>query len=231
MPNGCPPDQLKLKRERRENLQAVRITTATTLPEGLKLRAGNWWKANDAHPVLAVSEQAKNDFKLNRDRLQFQIAGRTITAPLVAVFRREERAPVRYDLVFPELALRGLPVVYYGTVHVDPPSIPQVEEAIFDSFPTVTVMNLADILTRIQEAIDQVALVVRFLALFVILAGVTILSSSVAGTRYRRIREVAILKSLGATRRRIMSIFRSNFAFWALSRDFSVEYSPMCLPV
>jgi putative ABC transport system permease protein len=42
-------------------------------------------------------------------------------------------------------------------------------------------------------------------------AGVTILSSSVAGTRYRRIREVAILKSLGATRRRIMSIFSIEF--------------------
>jgi putative ABC transport system permease protein len=210
--NAIPTEQLRLKRERRENLQAVRITTATALPEGLKLQKGNWWKANDEHPLLAVSEQAERDFKLALgDKLQFQIAGRTVTAPLVAVFRRDERASVRYELVFPQLALHGLPVVYYGAVHVDPPSIPQVEEAVFDSFPTVTVMNLADILTRIQEAIDQVALVVRFLALFAIVAGVTILSSSVAGTRYRRIREVAILKSLGATRRRIMSIFSIEF--------------------
>jgi putative ABC transport system permease protein len=210
--NEIPTDQLRLKRERRENLQAVRITTATALPEGVKLQKGNWWKANDQHPLLAVSEQAEHDYKLALgDKLQFQIAGRTVTAPLVAVFRRDERASVRYELVFPQLALHGLPVVYYGAVHVDPPSIPQVEEAVFDSFPTVTVMNLADILTRIQEAIDQVALVVRFLALFAIVAGVTILSSSIAGTRYRRIREVAILKSLGATRRRIMSIFSIEF--------------------
>ncbi len=58
---------------------------------------------------------------------------------------------------------------------------------------------------------NQVALVIRFLAGFAILAGVIILSSSVAGTRYRRIREVAVLKTLGATRRRISAIFSVEF--------------------
>src|SRR5581483_3676921 len=84
--------------------------------------------------------------------------------------------------------------------------------AVFEHFPTVTVMDLADVLRRIQEAVDQVALVIRFLAGFAIVAGIIILSSSVAGTRYRRIREVAILKTLGATRRRITSIFSVEFS-------------------
>ena len=59
---------------------------------------------------------------------------------------------------------------------------------------------------------DQVALVIRFLALFAILAGLIILASSIAGTRYRRVREVAILKTLGATRNRIASIFSIEFS-------------------
>ncbi len=211
--NGVPPDRLALSKERRGDLQTVRITTAESLPEGLSLRSGKWWPSNTADSQLAVSEQAQRDFKLHLgDQLQFQIAGRKVAAPLVAIFRRDQRAPVRYDLVFPQRALAGLPVVYYGAVHVDPAKIPQVEEAVFEKFPTVTVMNLADVLTRIQEAVDQVALVVRFLALFAILAGIIILSSSVAGTRYRRIREVAILKALGATRKRIMSIFSIEFS-------------------
>jgi putative ABC transport system permease protein len=211
--NGTAADRLNLPKERRENLQAIRITTAKALPEGLSLQQGHWWLPESAEPQLAVSEGVQRDFKLKLgDRLQFQIAGRTVTAPLVAVFRRESRAPVRYDLVFPQDALPGLPVVYYGAVHVDPAKIPDVEIAIFENFPTVTVMNLADVLTRIQEAVDQVALVVRFLALFAILAGIIILSSSVAGTRYRRIREVAVLKALGATRRRIKSIFSIEFS-------------------
>jgi putative ABC transport system permease protein len=211
--NGVPIDQLPLSKARKDQLQTIRITTAAALPDGLELRGGQWWATGSAEPQLAVSEQAAREFHLKiGDRVKFQMAGRTIDAPLVAVFRRLQRAPVRYDLVFPREALKGLPVVYYGAAHVDPQHIPQVEEALFERFPTVTVMNLADILKRIQEAVDQVAVVVRFLALFAIFAGVIILCSSVAGTRYRRIREVAILKTLGGTRGRIAGIFSIEFS-------------------
>ncbi|MBV9498041.1 MAG: ABC transporter permease [Acidobacteriaceae bacterium] len=211
--NGVAAERLPLSRGRKEELQAVRITTAKSLPDGLDLKQGHWWKGDSAEPELAASQEAQRDFHLKLgDRLQFQMAGRTMSGPLVAIFERTQRAPVRYDLVFPENALKGFPVVYYGAVHVKPANIPQVEVAVFDRFPTVTVMNLAEVLTRIQEAVDQVALVVRFLAAFAILAGIIILSSSVAGTRYRRIREVAILKTLGATKRRIKSIFSIEFS-------------------
>jgi putative ABC transport system permease protein len=211
--NGVPVDRLELSRARKDELQTVRITSAKALPDGLEIRDGYWWEAESTRPQLAISERAQRDFHLRLgDRVVFQIAGRKVEAAVVAVFRREQRAPVRFELVFPLHALEGMPVVYYGAAHVDPPRIPAVEAAIFENFPTVTVMNLADILTRIQEAIDQVALVVRFLALFAIAAGVIILCSSVAGTRYRRIREVAILKTLGGTRRRIKSIFAIEFS-------------------
>jgi putative ABC transport system permease protein len=62
-----------------------------------------------------------------------------------------------------------------------------------------------------QSVVDKIAQVVRFISLFAILAGAIILSSSVAGTRFRRMREVVILKTLGATR-------------WRVSRIFSVEF-------
>lgn len=211
--NGVPVSQLKLNSERKNQLEAVRITTADQKPRGIDLRRGTWWNPDSSDPQLAVSDQALRNYRLKLgDQLRFQIAGRVVSAPLVAVFSREERASVRYDLVFPRLALKNSPVVYYGAVHVDPPKIPAVEEAVFEHFPTVTVMNLAEILTGIQTAIDQVTLVIRFLALFTILAGVIILCSSVAGTRYRRIREVAVLKTLGGTKRRITGIFSIEFS-------------------
>ncbi len=211
--NGIPAAQLQLAKGRKEDLQTLRITTAKSVPDGLAVEKGRWWMPDSAQPQLAVSEEAQRSYRLHLgDRLQFQVAGRSLVAPLVAVFHREQRAPVRYDLVLPQDALAGLPVTYYGAVHVKPKDIPRVDEAVFEKFPTVTVMNLADVLARIQEAIDQVALVVRFLAAFAILAGIIILSSSVAGTRYRRIREVAILKTLGATRSRITGIFSIEFS-------------------
>lgn len=211
--NGTPVSNLRLSNERKNQVEAIRITTAAEKPRGLDLQKGRWWNADSAEPQLAVSDRAQRDYHLKLgDQLRFQIAGRTVSAPLVAIFGREERASVRYDLVFPSLALKNSPVVYYGAVHVDPARIPAVEESIFERFPTVTVMNLAEILDRIQEAVDQVTLVIRFLALFTIAAGIIILCASVAGTRYRRIREVAILKTLGGTKRRITGIFSVEFS-------------------
>jgi putative ABC transport system permease protein len=61
----------------------------------------------------------------------------------------------------------------------------------------VTVVNIADALEIVQQVIDQIALV--------------ILAASVAGTRFRRMREVVILKTIGATRSQVMRIFSVEF--------------------
>ena len=84
-------------------------------------------------------------------------------------------------------------------------------ENVYEHFPTITVVNMAEVLDTIQSIVDQISLVVRFISFFSILAGAVILASSVAGTRFRRIREVVILKTLGATRRRIAQIFSMEF--------------------
>jgi putative ABC transport system permease protein len=112
--------------------------------------------------------------------------------------------------------MHGVPAIYFGAAQVEAARIPQLEEGMFERFPTVSVMNLADILQRVQEAVDQVALVIRFLAGFAILAGVIVLSSSIAGTRQRRLREVAIFKTLGAVKRRIMTVFSIEFTILGL---------------
>src|SRR5258705_12763417 len=107
--------------------------------------------------------------------------------------------------------LAGLPAIFYGGVRVTPAAVPALQRAAYEKFPTVSVINAADVLQIVQDVVDQIALVIRFISLFTILAGVIILASSVAGTRFRRIREVVILKSLGATRRRVAGIFSVEF--------------------
>jgi putative ABC transport system permease protein len=103
------------------------------------------------------------------------------------------------------------PIIYYGGVRVKPRAVAALQRATYDKFPTVTVVNVADVLEIVQQVVDQIALVVRFISMFAILAGVVILASSVAGTRFRRIREVVILKTLGATRKRVAGIFSVEF--------------------
>jgi len=78
------------------------------------------------------------------------------------------------------------------------------------------VVNLADVLGRIASIVDQITFVVRFLAAFSILAGLMILASSIASTRFRRMREAVVLKTLGATRMRIVRTFSVEFSVLGL---------------
>ncbi len=77
--------------------------------------------------------------------------------------------------------------------------------------PTITVVNIADALEIAQQVIDQIALVIRFISGFAIAAGAIILAASVAGTRFRRVREVVILKTLGATKEHVQRFFSVEF--------------------
>src|SRR5205809_5438603 len=89
-----------------------------------------------------------------------------------------------------------------------------MQRATYDRFPTLTVVNVADVLEIVQQVVDQIALVVRFISAFAILAGAVILASSVAGTRFRRVREVVILKTLGPTGVGWQVFFRVDFWWW-----------------
>jgi putative ABC transport system permease protein len=63
----------------------------------------------------------------------------------------------------------------------------------------------------VEDVVQRIAMVIRFISAFTILAGAVMVASSIAGTRFRRMREVVILKTLGATRRRIAWIFTVEF--------------------
>jgi putative ABC transport system permease protein len=107
-------------------------------------------------------------------------------------------------------------VVWYGGVHVDPAQVSQFQRALYLAYPTVTVINVAQALETVRAVVIQITYVIQFLAAFSIFAGVIILASSIAGTKYRRIREVVVLKTLGATRARIATIFSIEFAVLGL---------------
>jgi putative ABC transport system permease protein len=118
--------------------------------------------------------------------------------------------------MLPSGQLKNEQAVWYGGAHIDTKQVPAMERALFAAFPTVTVINIADVLDRIESVVDQITFVVRFLAGFSILAGLMILASSIASARFRRMREAVVLKTLGATRMRIVRTFSVEFSVLGL---------------
>jgi putative ABC transport system permease protein len=131
----------------------------------------------------------------------------------VACVERTEsiRITARFEFIFSPGQLTGFPAVYYGSARVRPADVPALQRVLYQQYPTVTVVNVADVMQIIDDVVQRIALVIRFISAFTILAGVVMVASSVAGTRFRRMREVVILKTLGASRRQIASIFSVEF--------------------
>src|SRR5262249_20370374 len=109
-------------------------------------------------------------------------------------------------------SLDGFATVYYGALRVRTESIAALQARIFDRFPTITVIDAGDILEIIQDVVDRISIAVRFVSGFAIFGGLVVLASSVAGTRYRRMREIAILRTVGAARATLLRMFCTEFA-------------------
>jgi putative ABC transport system permease protein len=211
--NGVPIADLKLQGIARRWQFTHTVMWEDEKPEFMKLTEGDWWTPATKEPVVAITEEGAKALNIKPGSwIDLQSSGRDFRARLVAVFQSGVvRNRPTTELVFNHPALAGLPVIYVGGVRMRASSVAAFQRVAFAKFPSVTVVNIADALEIVQQVVDQIALVIRFLSGFAILAGAVILAASVAGTRFRRVREVVILKTLGATRSQVMRIFSVEF--------------------
>jgi putative ABC transport system permease protein len=215
--DGVPTDQLKVKNYPKRLLSSISLTWADTVPEGVKITQGKWWQKNDADGLAVVDHAARRLNLRPGSAVDFASGETIIHTHVAAIYKAEgEHVFARSEFILPSGPLKGLPNVWYAAMHVQPKQIATMERALFAAYPTVTVINIADILDTVQGVVHQITLVIRFLAGFSILSGAIILASSVASTRFRRIREVVVLKTLGATRNRIATVFSVEFVVLGL---------------
>jgi putative ABC transport system permease protein len=211
--NGVPIDQLHIQHYPKRMLRSTSLTWAGTLPAGERIIRGHWWKSDSATPQVAVSEDTAKALQLKAgSTIGLVIGDETIDTTVVAIVRPDgEHIYARSQFILPSRVLSGQSAVWYGAFHADPARVGDVEKSLFEAYPTVTVINMADVLDVVGKVVEQIAMILRFVAGFVMLAGGIILASSVTATRFQRVREVAILKSLGALQRQVIRMLSTEF--------------------
>ena len=166
-----------------------------------------------SEPLVSVNEAAAENLGIRLGNiLVWNAPGGTIRAR-VANMRRTDgaRAGVNSQFVLSPGVLDGFATAYFGAVRVKPGGIGPLQKRVFESYPTVTVVNAADILDIVQGVMDKTSQAISFVAGFAIAGGLIVLASSVAGTRSRRMREVAIFRTVGATKAALVRIFTVEF--------------------
>ncbi len=215
--NGQQVDQMKGQHFPIRMLESAELTWADAPPEGDKVTAGAWWTSSSAAEI-AISDGVAQRLHVGvGSAVELETGGTTRTLKVAAIYRGDgQHLGARVQFVLPSGLVSEQPSTWYGGVHIDPKQVGAMERSFFAAYPTVTVINIADVMERIENVVDQVTFVVRLLAGFSILAGLTILASSIASTRFRRMREAVVLKTLGATRMRIVRIFSVEFSVLGL---------------
>jgi putative ABC transport system permease protein len=215
--NGKHLADLKAQHFPHRMLENAELSWADAPLPGDKVTQGKWWTDSGA-AELAVGEGTAQRLHLGLgSTVELEVGGVARTLKVAAIYRADgQHLGARVSFVLPSGQLKNEQATWYGGAHVDPKQVAAMERALFAAYPTVTVINLADVLERIESVVDQITFVVRFLAGFSIFAGLMILASSIASTRFRRMREAVVLKTLGATRMRIVRTFSVEFSVLGL---------------
>ncbi len=214
---GKPKDQLNLDDDGRRWFDfEFNLTFAEELPENAELIAGQWWAADDyGKPLVSVEEEAAARLGLGvGSEVGMTLEGGAPITATVASIRRtlDVRTGLSFNFIFVPESLQNVPVNYIALARVKPEEAGPVQRAVVESFPTVTIINLNDILVTVADVLDRIGLVIRFVAGFSVAAGLIILASSIAATKFRRTREAVLYKTLGAVRSKVWKIFAVEYA-------------------
>ena len=215
--NGKTLDQLKEQHFPRRMLESARLSWGDAPPEGDKVLQGKWWTDGGASEIAVGTGVAERLHLGIGSAVELDLGGTVRTLKVTAVYRSDgQHLGTQASFVVPSGQAKDAPSTWYGGAHIDPKQVGAMERSFFQAYPTITVINLADVLERIESVVNQITFVVRFLAGFSIFAGLMILASSIASTRFRRMREAVVLKTLGATRMRIVRTFSVEFSVLGL---------------
>jgi putative ABC transport system permease protein len=218
--DGRTADELDLTpHDRRRFRGEFTLTWTGPIPPDTRVVEGRWWSPPFESPMISVGEEAARQFGIRIGSiLEFDINGKTVRGAVVNIRDIEFSRPgISNQFMFSPGALEGLPVSYIGAAQMSASLVADFQSRLFRRFPNITSVDVGQVLVRVQDLLDKISVVIRFVALFAIVAGMTILASSVVATRYQRIRETILLKTLGATRAQAAGIQAAEFLIIGLA--------------
>ncbi|HUQ89397.1 MAG TPA: FtsX-like permease family protein [Vicinamibacterales bacterium] len=188
------------------------ITYRDKLESNEKILAGKMWEPSPSdEPEVSIEQFISESFKINvGDTVRFDVLGRVIAAKVTSV-RAVEWSQSRaggFMFLFRPGVLEKAPHSYIGFLRgpKDLDARARMQAALVGVAPNVSVIDGREILDAITSVIDNVTLAVTVVGTLVVLSGLMILIGAVAMTKFRRVYEAAIFKTLGATRRLIATV-------------------------
>ncbi|MCW9708358.1 ABC transporter permease [Fodinibius salsisoli] len=209
-----------LEREYRSTYRDSLINSETLLE-------GEWTGRADpsqgAIPVSAAQEIA-NDLNLEiGDSLTFDVQGVPVQAYVGSIREVDfRRVQPNFFMLFPAGVLEQAPQIYVTVTRApNQEASARAQQAVVQEFPNVSAIDVSRILKTINQFIDKISFAIQFMALFSILTGLIVLGSSVTTSRFQRIKESTLLRTMGASKKQIIKILSVEYLFLGLLSSFT----------
>ena len=180
--------------------------------------AGTWKGTTDGTSITPISVAADLAERLNvgvGDTLTFNVQGVPIECVVSSLRDVDfQRIQPNFWVLFPAGILEDAPQFQVFTTRVS--SVEQsalLQRKIVRAHPNVSVIDIGLVLQTVDNVLDKVSFVIRFMALFSVLTGLVVLTAAVISSRYQRIRESVLLRTMGASRAQITRILVLEYLF------------------
>lgn len=220
-----PSEKVEATPQTRWVLQDERgITFSATLPEHATLTAGNWWaKDYSGEPLVSLADDVAEGLKLKvGDTLTVSVLGRTITAKIANLRKVAWNSlAINFVMVFSPNAFAGAPYMTLATATFpdggDRPREIALLKAVTRDFPTVSAVRVKDVLETVNGLLTKMATAIRAASSVALVSSVLVLAGALAAGHEARIYDAVILKTLGASRRRILLAFALEYLLLGLA--------------
>ncbi len=186
------------------------LTYSATPPEGEEIVAGEWWAEDYAGPPLvSFAEEEALEIGLGiGDEITVNVLGRDVTAT-IANLRRVDfgSAAIAFVMSMNPSALAGAPHSWISTVYAEEEAEAEILRDLADAYPNITAIRVRDAIDQVTRVIGGIAAATRYGAAATLLTGFLVLIGAAAAGERSRTYEAAILKTLGASRARILASF------------------------
>ena len=189
-----------------------RVTYRDSLIGSEMLTKGDWIPevSDSKGPIpISLSDNVAMDAQVDiGDRMVFNIQG-VPTETVVQSIRKVDwgRMQLNFSVVFPKGVLENAPQFNVLSTKVpDELSSAQLQQELVRKFPNISIIDLRQIITIVEGILDKISWAINFMAFFSILTGIIVLVGSVRTSKYQRIRESVLLRTIGARSRQIMRI-------------------------
>lgn len=186
------------------------ITYAAEPGEKTRITGGTFWPADYAgEPQISFAAEEAEEMGLKLgDTLTVNILGRDITGTITS-FREVDfsNAGMGFVMTMNPSALAGAPHTHIATVYAPPEAEAAILRDVTKTWPNITAIRIREAVDRVAEALSAIATATAWAAGGTLLTGFMVLIGAAAAGERARIYESAILKTIGATRGRILGSF------------------------